>query len=276
MKVAIETGPMFRGVYSSGAGFDVGAYYDQISPQEYLFGRGEVVKAIAGALQPDFLQVGGEPDTEQELTGAPVNSPAAYLTLTNYFAGQLASVGRSGRLGVGVGTWDPDATAFLRAYCTASVDVIDLHVYPINQNFLSQALSLADMAHACGKGVTISEAWMLKARDGELRQTSSNAVDPSLFSRDAYSFWAPLDASFLSTMVKFSHVEKAELLSAYWSRYFYAYLDYDTVKQGGCGTPSHACSAAEIIDLSTTAAARAIASGGYTSTGRAYQGQIAP
>ena len=276
LKVAIGTGPMFRGVYSAGAGFDVGAYYDQLSTDEYLFGRGEVAKAIARDLQPDFLELGGEPDSEAEISGKPVNSPFVYLTLTNYLLDQLGSVEWPGRVGVGVGSWHPLAPSFVRGYCTSSrIDFVDVHVYPISLGFLQQALSLSDTARACGKGVAISEAWLLKARDTELRQTS-NAVDPSLFARDAYGFWAPLDASFLSTMVKLAYVTRAELLSAFWSRYFFAYLDYDTVARDGCGTPRHACAPAEVLDLASAAAARSIVAGDYTSTGRAYMGQIAP
>ena len=165
----------------------------------------------------------------------------------------------------GSGTWLYGASAYVEELCAIpGLYGIDLHVYPVNMCYLDQALALADLAHSHGKRVTMLEAWLQKERDSELSVVDP-AVDPALFARDAYDFWAPLDSAFLATMVKYAHVARLEYFSPFWSRYFFAYLDYDQVQASDPPLTD-----AQIVGFSATAAASALLAGRLTDTARAY------
>jgi hypothetical protein len=62
---------------------------------------------------------------------------------------------------------------------------------------------------------------------GPSRRLAGNvAAAPALFGRDVFSFWEPLDARFVTTIVKFSHAMKIDFTSFFWSRYFFGYVEY--------------------------------------------------
>ena len=270
MKLTIESGPMFPGVFSSGAGFDVARYYPTLTDQQYIDGRAETLTAIARELRPDYLQFGAEPDTEASLVAKPaLGTTSGYSSLIRSTISKITAAGIRGvEFGSGVGTWMPSitASAFIEAAVAAGVDFIDLHVYPVNRDFLDNTIAYADLARTRGKKILINEAWLLKTSETEIA-TVDPGSDPRVFSRDAFSFWAPLDQLFLTTLVKFSHWKRVDVLSAFWSRYFYAYVDYNQVKD----LPPD-----QIIAQSTQAASSALVNGTFTETGRHYQRLIAP
>jgi hypothetical protein len=106
------------------------------------------------------------------------------------------------------------------------VDYIDMHVYPIQRQFLfDNTLKIAKVARNYGKKLSIGETWLYKAAENEF--AGLEASQPTIFSRDVYSFWIPLDQKFLEVMVKLSHHLKLEFLSLYWMQYLYGYLEYD-------------------------------------------------
>jgi hypothetical protein len=267
MKVAIESGAMFPGAYSAGSGLDAASYYPTLTWNRYAIGRADQVVAIARDIRPDFIGVGSEPDTEADLSGqATVRSPAGFAALVSYTTDRLAGAGLGGiPVLAGVGTWTGQGDAFVEALCGISgLWGIDLHQYPVNLDFLDRALRLAGLARARGKRVTFMEAWLQKESDAELG-TLNPAFDTTVYARDAFSFWAPLDARFLEVMVKLAHVAGADMLSPFWSRYFWAYLDHAQVSAAVPPLTSD-----QIVALSTQAAAAALVSGSVTSTGRAY------
>ncbi|MGH7960416.1 MAG: hypothetical protein ACRERD_01135, partial [Candidatus Binatia bacterium] len=49
----------------------------------------------------------------------------------------------------------------------------------------------------------------------------------TIFARDVYSFWQPLDQQFLRVMTHLAHFKQFEYVSPFWSRNFFAYLEYD-------------------------------------------------
>lgn len=269
LKLAIESGAMFPTVYSGGSGFSLSSYYTTLGQQAYTDGRTQNILTLAQMVQPDYLEMGSEPDTEAELTGqAWVKTPAGWGSLIGTFQNALNAQNlQSVRTAAGVGTWLANGADFLRAINTAAPGLwyFDLHIYPINLTFLDNTTSLLDLTVELGKPAMILEAWLLKERDAELT-TTKVASDPAIFARDTYSFWAPLDQQFLSAMVKLAHWKQLKAFSAFWSRYFFAYLDYNQVK-GFAPT--------DIITQAEQAAASAIPSGQSTPTAAAYQALIA-
>jgi len=132
---------------------DVARFYRGLTLDQYVQGRAQVALTIARELRPDFLSVVMEPDTEADQTGLPMNTPANSVRVVRAILAHLKEAGISGiQVGAGTGTWHPQYEAFTRAYAAAGVDYIDLHVYPVNRDFLDRAFT---MARAVGAATVI-------------------------------------------------------------------------------------------------------------------------
>ena len=262
MRAEVEVGILFPGYYSKDSGFNLSGYYATLSTDALIAVRIQNIVTVARDVRPDFVTVGSEPDTEAELTRNPVfQSPTAWAQMAAAALAQLRSAGvLTLPVGAGIGAWQHDGAAYVRSLCTTDLDFIDLHVYPVNGTFLDHAIAYADMAASCGKRVSMTEAWLLKMRDSELG-TGSLAVDPTIYSRDAFSFWSPLDQRFLRAMTRFAHWKKPILVSPFWSKFFWAYLHYEQ---------SSSLSVDQLIAQSTNAAGAGLLAGKITDTGAAY------
>ncbi len=204
-----------------------------------------------------------EPDTEAIQTGKPVNNVANCTEMVDYFLEGLKVTGLEEGIsvGAGVGTWHPRYRDFIDSFAALrDLDFIDMHIYPVNFDFLDRALTIADMARASGKAVAMTEAWLYKARDRELATVTNVAI----FSRDVFNFWGPLDAQFLAALVKLGHYRKFEFISPFWTNLFFSYLDYDK---------THHLRPRKLMALSTRAAAVNMVFNRYTRTGATY-GQL--
>jgi hypothetical protein len=225
MKVLVESGVMFANTPYSPAKIDWSAY----TTQSLLQGRESQVLRIAKEIRPDYLMIGNEPTTEEMLTG---------LTITaadwgNFLGETLGKIDRSGGtlIGSGVGTWE-DVSYFNRVMQLQGLDFIDLHVYPPGQDgvLLDRALNDAGQARAAGKRVTISESWLYKIVPQEGKAALGNYSEA--YNRDVFSFWEPLDERFLMDMTRLADTASMDFISFFWSRYFFAYLDYNTTPKG--------------------------------------------
>ncbi|MCK4815999.1 hypothetical protein KA005_09515, partial [bacterium] len=132
------------------------------------------------------------------------------------------------------------------------------HVYPVNRDFLERVLTIADIAQSNNKPITMSEAWLYKAAETEL----GNITEISVYARDAFSFWEPLDQKILEAIINLAYAREFEFVSPFWTKYFYAYLDYSEVSGK---------SAEDIIALSSAEAGKNIVNGLFTSTGLKYK-----
>jgi hypothetical protein len=164
-------------------------------------------------------------------------------------------------IGAGTDTWLSNYLQFIQSFATTSVQFIDIHIFPINNSFLMNAITAADAAHAAGKQVAISEAWEYKENNNELGTMNLN----QLCARDPFSFWAPVDTAFLSALADFANYENLALFSPFWSHYFSAYLDYNTYS-----------SDPKITIDSETASQSARLIGAFTSTGLSWMNRILP
>jgi hypothetical protein len=208
---------------------DIRAHYQSLTFESYVVGRVESVMRVAAAMRPDYLAIGAEPDKEAEFTGQPVNDVATSTAIVNAIVGNVRKLGLSGiRIGAGVGTWQAGHDEFVRSYCqNTALDFIDLHVFPINFDFLDRALDLADLAMSYGKRVGITQAWLYKATEAEL---IDSVPYQQIADRDVYAFWAPLDAKFIEMLVRLARVKGLDFVTPLWSRHYFAYLDYAQVR----------------------------------------------
>lgn len=267
MKLAVESGAMFPGIYSAGSGLDAGPYFAMLSDAGYAAGRAAQVVTLADRMRPDVLNVGSEPDTESRLSGKSfVRSPQGFASMVAGVVDAVSAAGLSSvPLVAGTGTWD----SFGSGYVAELVKIpglwgIDLHVYPVNGDFLGRLLSLAAQTRAAGKHVTMLECWLQKIRDAELA-TIDSAFDSTVFARDSWDFWEPLDRRFFGAMIRAAHLARIDYVSPFWSRLFFGNLDYDTL-----GAASPPPTSDEVIRLATAAAGEALLAGRTTTTGRGW------
>jgi hypothetical protein len=108
------------------------------------------------------------------------------------------------------------------------LDYIDLHIYPMNKDaiYLDRALNYAIEAHAGGKRVTVSEAWLWKATPAELGNFLGDTE--KIMNRDVYSFWYPLDERFIQDIMNLADATSMDFVSFFWTRNLLSYLDYNS------------------------------------------------
>jgi hypothetical protein len=224
MKLIIESNFIFtqKGI----ATLNLTDFYNGLSLAEYLSGRLQTVITIADELRPDYLTITIEPDTEEAQTGKPVNNVTIQ---TEYVDDVLTELENNNitdvKIGAGVGTWHPKYKEFTTSFANTDVDYIDTHVYPINRDFFERVLTIADIAQSSGKPITMSESWLYKTAETEL----GSVTETSVFARDVFSFWAPLDQKFIEIITELAYAKEFEFISPFWTKYFFAYLDYDEV-----------------------------------------------
>ena len=147
----------------------------------------------------------------------------------------------------------------------AALDYIDLHVYPARspaRNYLSDLLTWSDLVRSIdpSKGITIGESWLYKVDATEIAGFELSQVEVT--GRDVYSYWEPLDASFIELLDQAARAKQIEVLTPFWSRYFFAYLDYSEAS----GQPP-----AERMYAASSAAFEQMKAGSLTASGRAYR-----
>lgn len=270
LKVIVETSLLFSGYYSKNAGFDVSVYYPTLSLTQLTNARAQNAITILQQVKPDYLNLGSEPDTQAGIANQPtINTASGYTTYVGSMISQINSAGVHGsvKIGAGVGTWLQNAPDFVNGLLTTPIDYLDLHVYPVNRTFFANAATLADMFLSAGRPVAMSEAWLLKESDSELA-TGDVASDPKIYARDAFSFWAPLDQKFLTACVDLANWKQFVYFSAFWSRYFWAYLDYNQYQADSSDQVTNAAEQAALTAITSPAA--------FTSTYTAYQSLVSP
>jgi hypothetical protein len=256
MVVEIESSVLFANSAFSPITFD----YSKLTFQEFELQRKQMVSTIIQDLQPDYLDLGAEPDTQYKLTGyTEFSSPETYTAYVNYI---LDGLNRGNtKLGAGSGTWVSDAYVQSLA-ANAALDFIALHVYPVVGPTLQRILTFSDIAKQDGKRIVLDEAWLYKV--GTL-QTQSIASNTDVFRNDVFSFWAPLDQEFLAVMITAAKVEGIDYISPFWSMQFFSYVEYTST--------TAALSYKDLSAALNKVASQNLLSGQFSSTGLAY-GQL--
>lgn len=202
----------------------------------------QMAETIIREIRPDFLTIENEPHTQQANTGLTFS----VQNMTDLVQAVLAGLDRRRTLvGAGAGTWDD--LAYMQNLARTPVDYLDMHIYPINRDFVTdRAFRISDIAQRANKRLFLGEAWLYKARDGELGGAPVAAA-PALFARDAFSFWEPLDVEFLTVMARLAQTLGVEFANFFWARYFFGYIEY--------GEPTRGLPPAEVYRRANRAAA---------------------
>ncbi|MEO8658490.1 MAG: hypothetical protein ABI693_08475 [Bryobacteraceae bacterium] len=223
------------------------SYYNSLSFQDYIQGRAANAVAVAQLLAPDFLNYESEPDTEGLKALRPELNPSSNaFTISNLLlvtsirdaleAANIPGLHSTIRTAIGLGTWTSAFSTLVSAYTKMSnVDIIDIHVHPINDagsdDNLQRIITAMDAAIAAGKSVGMDEEWMDKSRVSEQGQIDPTVID----ARSLFSFWSPLDKAFMQTLTMIAHWKRAEYLSMSIPNTFFAALDYQNTP--GCPAP---------------------------------------
>jgi hypothetical protein len=263
MKIVVEAS---LGMPMAGNNFtEIQDYLGTLSWPEYVAGRAVNALAVAKLIEPDYMTVLTESDTEESVSGQTNLSTVTGVTgivqeiLTTLQQGGVTGV----QVGAGVGTWTKNYTQYVQALAALPMDFVDMHIYPINNGYFTAALTAAETIRAAGKQVGISECWDFKIRNTELGVLSM----PATFARDPFSFWAPIDTAFLQAIVNFAKYQQLAFISPFWVDYFFNYLNYASVGSLAIDT---------IMTDSYTGASDAIMIGAFTSTGHAWEAQNIP
>jgi hypothetical protein len=261
------------------------AFYSTLTWPEYMAARAKMAATIAQTLQPDYLILAEEPDTEAaQASQTNVNNPADAAQM---IAGEISAVQAlklpNIKLGAGFGSWLPASGTsslvdYIQAYVALPLDYIDFHIYPINTeaqaSLIDNTLVIASMAAAAGKPVALSEAWMWKMENSEWGTLGDDAVR----GRDPFGFWAPLDAEFLRTLQALAKYANLLYVAPEGPDYLFTYQTYGgTTANGGaanCTCTTASCSDSSIISTETSLAAAANKAADYSVTGFAYSSQL--
>jgi hypothetical protein len=240
----------------------VEAFYRGIDSLDgYIRARVEVARTIARELAPDVLIVQMEPDVEAYVTGQPVDRPAQAAAMVSAIVDAVRIADRTVMVGAGAGTWFEPFDEHLDLLTRIDgLDFIDLHVYLTSRTYLDRILSAVDLARSRGKRVGISEAWLYKLRDSEI--IYAPFLPREVVGRDVFDFWAPLDQRFLQLLAATAHHQGIAYISPFWTKYFYAYLDYGRTAS---------FDPTRLIVASTAASVQALFAGEVTLTGLRYR-----
>ena len=154
-KLIVEIGTTFREPEFS----KLKVNYHGLTMKRFRDELSEMAAVIATDMQPDYLTLFTEPETQSQNTG---------LNFTvKEFSATVGHVARSlnhhrVRLGAGAGTWD-DMAYFQALARIPELDYLDLHVYPILRDFvMNRVTQLNALARRHNKRVSIGEAWLYK------------------------------------------------------------------------------------------------------------------
>jgi hypothetical protein len=259
MKIDIESEtPLLVGY----PGLSLGAVsYANLTYSTYLSEDKEMIQTIINDLHPDYLNIGTETDTLQSLLHYPeISTPQGWGM---YIHALLTGLNKgSTKINVGIGSWDPISYLYATLNDSA-IDAIDVHIYPVYGNYLSDLTQIGKLSQEYNKPMVIDEMWLHKTT---MTEGHNFATDAEISARNMYAFWIPLDEKFLDVMSKYSQVYNVAYLSPFEGTYFFAYLNYTPTS---ANVPYY-----EARQVAGQAAGHNIANGIMSPLGCYYQGLI--
>jgi hypothetical protein len=236
-------------------------YLPSLTWTEYMAGRAQNAAVVAQYIQPDYLTVIAEPDTEATMSGqSEAGTVSGSTQLLQTILAAVAPVAAANTaVGAGTGTWQQDFTSYLDSFAAQPLQYLDIHIYPVNNGYLPNAITAATIAQQAGLGIGMSEAWLYKILNSELPDDNPDLI----YERNNYSFWEPLDPQFLQVISNLANYERFTFISPFWINYFFAYMDY---------TAANSSSIPAAMQLSITGMDNCL----YTSTALAYENAILP
>ena len=232
--------------------------YANLTYSTYLSEDKEMIQTVISDLHPDYLNIGTETDTLQLLLHYPeISTPQGWGA---YIHSLLTGLNKgSTKISVGIGSWDPISYLYATLNDSA-IDNIDVHVYPVYDNYLSVLTQMGQLSQEYNKPIIIDEMWLHKST---MTEGHNFATDAQISARNMFAFWIPLDEKFLDVMSKYSQVYNVAFLSPFEGNFFFAYLNYTS---SSANVPFY-----EARQAAGLAASRNIANGVVSPSGCYYQ-----
>ena len=255
-------------------------YFSTLTWDEYIPARAAMAATIAETMQPDYMVIAEEPDTEAAQAGQPnlLNPADAVQMIQAEISAVRSSSFPNVLLGAGFGAWsqanNPNSVAqYTAAYVQLPLDYIDSHIYPINNEItgpvIDNILTIASGAAQAGLPISMSEAWVWKMEDSELGVVSADTIR----GRNSFSFWAPLDVYFAQTMQNLSNYTDIVFMAEDGPDYLFTYQTFGGTTQNGglanCECTTTFCDAYDIVQTETQLAKVANQTAQYSMTGMA-------
>lgn len=264
LQVIVESQSMIPTGLQSKWGAGLQNYYATLTTFDaYENARADTAALVAQTMRPDYFVLQEEPDTEavqsaQTAVGT-VSGSTAMLNGTITAVRQTNIAGM--KIGAGFGSWLQQyqlfANSFTRQHCgqmvngqrqpciSQALDFLDMHVFPITEqtadctsppnpkpcaspNFWQNAMAVVSTANAAGIPTSISQTWLRKVRDSEWLQIDGDTQE----AREAYSFWAPPDLTFLQTIDDLANYNHMLFVVPFNTQNYSAYL----IWSGGAST----------------------------------------
>jgi hypothetical protein len=256
MTLTVEQHVVFSGTPFSDIKFD----YSRLPFDQFVTQFREMTGKILDRVKPDYLTLLSEPDTFGKLTGyREAGTPQGAATMIGRVI-QGLDRGKT-KLGAGAGSWLTNAPDYDTAFARLALDYIDLHIYPVTGQTADTGRRIAEVAKGAGKPIVLDEAWLYKIGPGE--GGGINFDQPTeAFRRDVFSFWAPLDARFLTLVAQFARTSGVVYVAPFWSTFFWGYVDYSPATKD--------LPYARLSTMANQAVTTALRDGTFTSTGEAY------
>ena len=304
-KLIVESQSMIPSGLDSTWGAQLSAFYPTLTFSQYMAARAQTAAVVAQTMQPDYFVLQEEPDTESNQSGqAEAGTVSGSTSMLNSTHAAVAGLVPGMKVGAGFGSWlasfQSFANSFTRTGCSSSqpcvstpLDFLDMHVFPIVENaidcapgvacppgvknFWQNALSVVATAKAAGIHMTISQAWLRKVRDSEWTiLAGGGGIEEA---REAYSFWAPLDQSFLKTLSDLANYQGMYFVAPFNTDNYSAYLTWSSANaiSGDCGSSPSPCGSLSTSQVYTDVQHAALANtpqAMYTSTAQAWHNLI--
>lgn len=187
---------------------------------------------ILARIRPDYLSVVTEPETNDSFLGFSI-SPDDYAGWLRGLVADALAAGIKGRTRIGAGSGVWEGPEYIDAFAAVKgLDYIDFHFYPLRLGDADYTAALLDAMGRVrkadpSKGLVMSETWLYKHGADE----PGGVFDAAAYARNAYGFWEPLDARFLSLLELIGRKEGVELITPYFPQYFFYAADYDPARK---------------------------------------------
>jgi hypothetical protein len=201
-------------------------YWTRLSRQRFEAERYEESKAILYAMRPDYLTL--QADRAAQPAGNRL-VPRDWARLTQSAAERLRADAGSTDTLIGAGVGPAADSALLDALAAArGLDYIDLQLYPVwfgGHDQMQHLLQWPSRVRAAdpARRVIVSETWLRKLSRSDAAKPIS---EEQLLSREAYSFWEPLDQRYLTLLGQLARGQAIELVGVAHTRQLFAYLDF--------------------------------------------------
>ena len=261
------------------------AYYASLSWAEYMQARATMAATVAETMQPDYLVLAEEPDTEALETGQQNMNTPSYAA--QMISGEISAVRTSTypnvKLGAGFGSWlgptPPNGLAdYAAAYVALPLDYIDFHLLPINSeaqgSLIGNTLTIANLAARANMPVAISQAWLWKMENSEWNVFSADFFR----ARNPFSFWVPLDTYFLQTLTSYANYTTTLYVAPQGPDYLFDYQTFGGTTQNGgstnCTCTTTDCDGYNIVHTETQQTSTANQNALFSTTGLAFAAML--